>query len=497
MKRSEFMEILRRTLGSLSNSETEELFRDIESHFDECSGRGMSEEEACEQLGDPEALGKEFLSTVLDSRQAQEDDLARRLNRSEQNSESDPDHTVNDDLGRIISESIKNGMANADIGRTISEKVNAGISGMVNNLVSGMRFGKDHASDKSGNDAGYIEFIDLSDYDTTMECDDGSLDIELDNITEVTADLRNADIFVSQSPNGMTRVTVEEGNVREENKIVVAVKDSKLLITHKGRAQRGRWHGFDFGFSTQSFEVHIELGTDHEGFPGALLLKTTRGDIEIGGIRAADISASSASGDLNISDLCADQGMIKLNTASGDIEAIRLKSVKDIKISTASGDTTASDIEAAGTAHITAGSGDIEASHIRTGGKLISSTGSGDLTVSEVEAGIELNLTTGSGDIEVCANALGKVVLSSGAGDIDASVIGFSSLKASSGAGDISVKLPDGISSTIYTSTGIGDISVDLPAVRSSGSSRKKTFITGKGDIEIKLTSGCGDIDVR
>lgn len=60
MTKKEYLDKLTKELGTMSYNDVREIIGDIEAHFEESKLAGKTEEETCEQLGNPSALAAEY-----------------------------------------------------------------------------------------------------------------------------------------------------------------------------------------------------------------------------------------------------------------------------------------------------------------------------------------------------------------------------------------------------------------------------------------------------
>ena len=125
-------------------------------------------------------------------------------------------------------------------------------------------------------------------------------------------------------------------------------------------------------------------------------LHTHSGDVELTGVRAANLLINAASGDVT-GEGVALTGRLRLETASGDVELRNLQCEG---------------------ANVTTASGDIEIDRGRTGDAAVR-TASGDVRLDEVEADPTLGIDTASGDVELSRCIARQTRIKTASGDVE------------------------------------------------------------------------------
>jgi len=199
------------------------------------------------------------------------------------------------------------------------------------------------------------------------------------------------------------------------------------------------------------------------------------------------VGIRSSSGDVNIENLSA-KGSLSVHTASGDIDALGLKTGGDLELQSASGDIDVNRAAAGGRMSIRSASGDIAAHDLVSGDKLGMTAASGDIEVKKVTAGGNFEAQTASGDIEVIDCAAGmKMRLSSASGDIVAkSAAAGEAFDFQTVSGDINGTLEGCLADyTVHTVTRSGDS--NLPSYHNSGN-KTLSVKTLSGDINLRFS---------
>lgn len=81
MSRNEFLNILERSLGSMSQMDKNDVLYDYKEHFNAGLNEGKTEEEICSALGDPRALAKQYRVDYI-VKQADENHTAGNIVRA-------------------------------------------------------------------------------------------------------------------------------------------------------------------------------------------------------------------------------------------------------------------------------------------------------------------------------------------------------------------------------------------------------------------------------
>lgn len=164
-----------------------------------------------------------------------------------------------------------------------------------------------------------------------------------------------------------------------------------------------------------------------------------------------DIDFSTASGDLEVSDL---KSMIDASSASGDVA---LKNIRgEIEVSTASGEIEGRNIK--GRLEISTASGDIDVSGIDGEPKF--STASGNIRASGING--EIKMSAASGNISL-ATGSGEFELSAASGDVDAEDLTLTERSSFSAAsGDVEVSFAKSPEFDVKASSASGDAIVNF-----------------------------------
>ena len=126
-------------------------------------------------------------------------------------------------------------------------------------------------------------------------------------------------------------------------------------------------------------------------------IRTHSGDVNLAGVRSANLIVHAASGDISAHSLTL-SGRLRLESASGDIE-LRASESGALSIATASGDIEVDRCRAASAA-IRAASGDVRLDELETDPELVLETASGDVEMARCIAR-QTRLNTASGDVEL------------------------------------------------------------------------------------------------
>ena len=196
---------------------------------------------------------------------------------------------------------------------------------------------------------------------------------------------------------------------------------------------------------TASGDITLK-GVDCEGGIG-IDIHTHSGDVQLEGVRSANLIAHAASGDLSAQDLAL-AGRLRLESASGDIE-----------LRASEGDALS----------ITSASGDIEVDRCRFGAATVRSA-SGDVRLDELESDPTLAVDTASGDVELSRCIARETRIKTASGDVELRL----------------EPLPCGYD--LSSNTVSGSVHFDDAALRGAGGPQPKIGVrTVSGDIEARL----------
>lgn len=200
-----------------------------------------------------------------------------------------------------------------------------------------------------------------------------------------------------------------------------------------------------------------------------------------------ELEIVTGSGDAELGDVTGET--LSVRTASGDIDMSRAK-YQNINVSATSGDIELKDI-AAEILEVGATSGDAELENI-SAKTLKLSTSSGDVEARNIA--VELaEVRTSSGDSEFSGKAV-KYFGRSGSGDQEIEIEGkLSEAEFITGSGDIELKMMDNTGAEITASTGSGDVDV---RTRLNIESRLNGYVVGDGSAKVSIKTGSGDADI-
>ena len=200
-----------------------------------------------------------------------------------------------------------------------------------------------------------------------------------------------------------------------------------------------------------------------------------------------ELEIVTGSGDAELIDVTGE--ILNVRTASGDIDMSRAK-YQNINVSATSGDIELRDI-AAENLEVGATSGDAELENI-SARTLKLSTSSGDVGARNIAAE-QAEVRTSSGDSEFSGKAV-KYFGRSGSGDQEIEIEGkLSEGEFITGSGDIELKIKDNTGAEITASTGSGDVDVRTGL---NVESRLNGYVVGDGSAKISVKTGSGDADI-
>ncbi len=149
--------------------------------------------------------------------------------------------------------------------------------------------------------------------------------------------------------------------------------------------------------------------------------------------------------------------LITLQTTSGDIDLTGIRAAA-LTVSTISGDIDADNCTVAGAGHLSSTSGDVDASGCIFGESLSLNATSGDIDFTG--AAPRINANNVSGDTDLCG-PVQHIRANSVSGDVDVRAEGaLESLQANTTSGDIEVSLPAAVVPCVRTNTTCGSVSV-------------------------------------
>nr|MBQ4317869.1 DUF4097 family beta strand repeat protein [Clostridia bacterium] len=290
-----------------------------------------------------------------------------------------------------------------------------------------------------------------------------------ENIDSLDIDAVDCDVWLTESPDKFTRVTVVDSeNIRTS----VEVKDGTL---HIDRYDTRKWFQMFSITGISDIEIRILV----------CLPKTELDSIDI----------KTASGDVKVTDLFTIvEGSI--HTASGDIET-EANFTGELELKAVSGNITAKNFSSS-KCEIDTTSGDIALNEADFG-ELTMQTTSGDIKADKVTADANITVTTTSGYIGLEALTCINLTTKSTSGDTEIIMAQIKNLTESTAvSGDISFKGFDSGDFSIKTTS--GDVYAMLFNGKNyivnttSGTVNTPPSVQGNGDFKVTTTSG--DIDI-
>lgn len=211
------------------------------------------------------------------------------------------------------------------------------------------------------------------------------------------------------------------------------------------------------------------------GIRGALILKSSSGNIRAEGIQGPSVSVETSYGDVELQAIGSSR--VDAHTSSGDISASRVKA-ESVRLSSDYGDLAVRELE-----------GDLE-----------SSTSSGEIAITG--AGGACRAHSDYGDVSA-AGVFRGLSLSSSSGSVHGRALPGSALgggwELDSAYGDVALQLPAGLGFELDASTDYGEVQADLPGVL-GGSKGDETHrlhgAVGGGGPRLRLHSGSGDVEI-
>lgn len=255
-------------------------------------------------------------------------------------------------------------------------------------------------------------------------------------------------------------------SVSEDSFVKIETRDGELHVLHEQH--------LDWPFGEGGARIRVALPASYCGALNAdvenedvqidprltlteLRVKTACGDIFIPlGAKAGIVEIASASGDLDLGELCADEA--DLDTASGDMNCREIRA-KTVKLNSASGDLRAARI-CSEKVSVNSASGDIDIESVHAA-EVNAQSAAGDIHVGELRAE-RFSLNNASGDLR--ATLYGQGALTSGVGDIQAVLRDMQGdITLDSTCGDVSVDLDKSVSCKIAIENVHGDVDTNLP----------------------------------
>lgn len=253
----------------------------------------------------------------------------------------------------------------------------------------------------------------------------------------------------------MLGVSVQAGEINETFKDVKEIKIKTVsgdCIIEKGTSSEVSVV-VTYTYNDEDFEAELQQRGDRlyltENFGGGRFGRgrfSGQSTWRITAPAETAIDFSTASGDLNVSDLLSS---VEASAASGDVRLRNLNG--EISVSTASGEIDVANLD--GKIYISTASGDVTITAISGESKL--STASGRIEASDAKG--ELKLNTASGRIRL-NNASGELDVNTASGDITAEGITLEATSSFNAAsGDVEITLAKSPAHDLLVSTASGD----------------------------------------
>lgn len=240
------------------------------------------------------------------------------------------------------------------------------------------------------------------------------------NVKSITIKTVSGDCIVKRGSGDEVKVVVSYTFDEDAFQPVLDQRGTRLVLEERFRSTR-----WDRGHSGQSsWDITVPDQVE-------VSFSTASGNLEMSGLNAPEIDASSASGRMRLSSL---KGIVSASTASGDIDASGLDG--EIKLSAASGNIDVSSSK--GTIRVSTASGRIDAKQVD--GDLRFSAASGSIRGDGVSG--EMRVSAASGDLDLRGVVIKRrSSFSAASGDVEL-VLGASpadDLRASAASGDVDV----------------------------------------------------------
>lgn len=534
MNKIEYLNALKDALKNVDIRVMEEIVADYEEHFQVGLENGKSEEQICEELGSIDDLVKEINEVYqTGSQESQAHGDENTNNRQERSSTEGQDkwyygpdtdkisNTINhvlESTGNAINHALH--ATSEAIGKVDVKEIGDKLKNTMERAASRLN---DLTDNYYGRFPGSFDANNMN----TEYCQDNitkSFDISGpgNQKMNLVVDGLCADIRVRESTDGKINIRYENnGNERQRQKYAFySFMEGNTVyagIRVVGNAV------FLFNFKAYSIVIYLEIP---EGM-GVIDIKTASGEIGIENVQSEKLFTETASGDISLTRVSADEFKVnsasgdirieegnglrmKAGTISGDIEAKHITS-RELSLKSTSGDldtdsTKADSIEysslsgslsinhlKAGECKIKGTSGDIEMNNSTMNGADISSI-SGDITLSGI-AGESLSVKSTSGDVELDVNVR-RCWADSKSGDVEAVFNGDVTLDSSSTSGSVMVHLKNfGNGYSIKSRTVSGNLSVHYNDLHQRNL-KTGTYTYGNQGSELTLSSVSGDIQV-
>jgi DUF4097 and DUF4098 domain-containing protein YvlB len=535
MNKIEYLNALKDALKSVDIKVMEEIVADYEEHFQVGLENGKSEEQICEELGSIDDLVKEINEAYhVGGQESQAHAGEGANNRQEHSSTEGQDKwyyshdadKISNAINRVL-DSTSNAINHAL--QATSEAIGkVDVAEIGNRLKSTMERAASHLNDLTDNYCGR--------HPGSFDANAMNAEYYQDNITKsydnsdpgnqkmnLVVDGLCADIRVRESADGKINIRYENnGNERLRQKYAF-YSFMEGNTVYAGLRMVGN-AVFLFNMKAYAIVIYLEIP---EGM-GIVDIKTASGDIGIVNVKPERLFAETASGDLSLAQVGADELKIKsasgdiriedgngaqvnAHTLSGDIEAKRI-SAGEILLKSTSGDVDADNMSA-DTIDLNSLSGSLDIAHASASECKIKSTSgdvdiqdssmknadvssiSGGITLSNI-AGENLSVKSTSGDVNFDANVR-RCWADSKSGDVEAVLNGDVTLESSSTSGNIRIRLKNfGNGYAIKSRTVSGNLSVHYNDLHQRNL-KTGTYTYGNQGSNLTLSSVSGDIQVN
>lgn len=535
MNKIEYLNALKDALKNVDTKIMEEIVADYEEHFQVGLENGKSEEQICEELGSIEDLVKEINEAYNTGNQESQNQTGEKANhRQERSSAEGQDRwyygpntdRLSDTINRIL-DSTSNAINHAL--RATSEAINkVDVTEIGNRLKDTMERAASHLNDFTENyygrhsapfDANAMNTEYYQDNVTKSYDIDGSGDQKMNLVVDGLC----ADIRVRESADGKINIRYENnGSERQRQRYVFySFMEGNTVYTGLRIADNAV---FLFNMRSYAIVIYLEIP---EGM-GVVDIKTASGEIGIENVKSEKLFTETASGDISLSRISADELKIKsasgdirlengngihasAGTLSGNIEAKNI-TVGELSLKSTSGDVSAESTKA-DIVDYSSQSGSLDITHLSAGQCKVKCTSgnveiedssianadvgsiSGDVTISNI-AGENLSVKSTSGNVELDVNVK-RCWADSKSGDVDAVFNGDVTLESSSTSGNIHIRLKNfGNGYVIKSRTVSGNLSIHYNDIRQRNL-KTGTYTYGNQGSVLNLSSVSGDIQVN
>lgn len=535
MNKIEYLNALKDALKNVDMKVMEEIVADYEEHFQVGLENGKSEEQICEELGSIEDLVKEINEAYNTGNQESQDQTGEGANHRQEHTSaegqdkwyygpntdrlSDTINRILDSTNNAINHALRatneaiNKVDIAEIGSKLKDTMERATSHL-NDLTENY-FGRyPHSFDANAMNAEYYQDNVTKSYDI-----DGSGDQKMNLVVDGLC----ADIRVRKSNDGKINIRYENNGSERQKQRYVFYSFMEGNTVYAGLRMSGN-AVFLFNMRAYAIVIYLEIP---EGM-GVVDIRTASGEIGIENVKSEKMFTETASGDISLSRVGANELKIKsasgdirieegnglqinANTLSGDIEAKYITAGK-LSLKSTSGDVNAENIKAdtmdlnslsgslditrlsAGDCKIKGTSGNIDIEDSSIGNGNVSSI-SGDINLSNI-AGENLSVKSTSGNVELDVNVR-RCWADSKSGDVDAVFNGDVTLDSSSTSGNVQIRLKNfGNGYVIKSRTVSGNLSIHYNDMHQRNL-KTGTYTYGNQGSELNLSSVSGNIQVN